>query len=168
MHDTTWSEDENGLSIKLELPDDLVANTDLPAKLQFRNNTDEPIRIYLVTADAFRGHQSVFSIASTSTGEVVSFQPEPRPHGIVVGEQDFPLLPPRSTTAFEQTLSLRGDAFSKGGGYTITWTYSNAINKWEGGKQTLDGPTVELFGGERIPHIWLGRVSTSTDVLVNP
>ena len=166
--DEGWSESENGLSTRLVLPDPAAANTTVPAKLVFRNDTDEPIRIYLVTADPFRGHQSVFQIAETDSGKMVSFQPEPLAHGITIDEQDFPLIAPRSTVEFAQSLSLHDSAFASGGAFTVTWTYSNAINKWEGGRETLDGPTKELFEGKRIPHIWLGRVSATTDMGVTP
>lgn len=38
----------------------------------------------------------------------------------------------------------------------------NQITRWEGGVQTLDGPTKALFGGGDIPHIWTGRLVVET------
>ena len=41
----------------------------------------------------------------------------------------------------------------------MSWTYHNDIVRWEGGYQTLDGPTKTLFEGKDIPYIWTGKLS---------
>lgn len=95
-------------------------------------------------------------------------QPAPQPHGYVVSEEDFPLIEPQATRTFSQSLYLHDREFERGERYIVEWTYKNEVETWEGGVNTLDGPTQQLFGGERIPHIWTGELSTRSAFNVAP
>lgn len=136
----------------------------MTATLHFRNVSDAPVRIYLLQAEPFRGAQSVFHLRDRAAAPVPdphAFQPPPRAHGIRVGESDFQLIDPGQTRTFPQTVTLPAP-----GVYDVTWEYRNAVERWEGGRQTLDGPTEELFGGGPIPHIWLGSRKVATSLVV--
>ena len=136
--------------------------------LHFNNTSKAPIRIYLPQSEPFRANIS--SLVLRASGESF-FEPEPRPHGYVVTEIDFPLLAPGEEKSFAQTFSLdpmapgagsgiaRRKGFESGKSVKIAWTYSNQINRWAGGAQTLDGATKALFDGKDIPHIWTGALS---------
>jgi hypothetical protein len=156
-----WSEEQDGLQIRLELPASAQRiGTTVQARLHV------PIRLYFIVEEPFRGFQSRLAILRPDTRERLSVQPEPLPHGYVVTERDFPLLEPGATRAFAQSLDLPASALGSGGSFVVEWTYENEIERWTGGVQTLDGPTQELFGGERIPHIWTGRLAVTADLLV--
>jgi len=139
--------------------------------LHFNNTSKAPIRIYLPQSEPFRANIS--SLLFRASGETF-FHPEPRPHGYVVTEIDFPLLAPGEEKSFAQTFSLDSMAFGAGSAIArlkgfesgksvkIAWTYSNAIKRWAGGAQTLDGSTKALFDGKDIPHIWTGNLSVET------
>ena len=163
----SWSEVRRGLRIGLELPPQTpTLGETLEATLTFRSDSDDPIRVYLLESDAFRSFQSRFTLRHRGTGDIVSVQPEPLPHGYVVSENDFPLIAPKTTRAFTQRLDLCADALEAGERYLIEWTYENEIETWLGGAKTLDGPTSELFDGERIPYIWTGTLSNTSAVAV--
>ncbi len=158
------------LQIRLEL-DDAVEIDRLPTRrlrLHFENLTDAPLRIYMPQSEAFRS--GISSIRMWSPSEEPLFLPEPRPHGYVITEHDFPLLGPREsrteTQAFTIDLFTRGGAarrpgFEPGRVVRVVWAYQNSIQRWEGGRPTFDGPTNELFGGGPIPHIWTGMLEVS-------
>ena len=163
----SWSESRRGLLIGLELPTQTPALGDtIEATLTFRNASDEPIRVYLLGGEVFRSFQSRFALRDGNTGDIVSVQPEPLPHGYVVSEDDFPLIAPGRTRVFTQRLDVRADALEAGQRYLVEWTYENDIETWAGGAETLDGATSELFDGERIPHIWTGRLSVTSALTV--
>lgn len=163
MREHGWSEVVEGLQIRAELPPGPHhAGDSLLVTLHFRNVGSEPRRIYLLQSEPFRAMQSSFSLLR---GEgPPDIQPEPRPHGVVVGEHDFPELPAKGARSFTQTLVLPRDLSP--GPLGVEWTYENRIERWQGGVQTLDGPTQALFGGERIPGIWLGELSVRFEVVV--
>ena len=166
--DDGFSDAAGGLRIRLEFEDGPHHIGDsVTCSLQFRNVTSEPIRTYLVTGEWFRALQSTLFIKSSEGGDILSMQPEPQPHGIVVGEEDFHLIEPNSEVTFIQTLHLRPE-LGDGGTLWVEWTYENQVERWEGGRMTMDGPTVELFGGEDIPYIWLGTVSVGSPIEVVP
>lgn len=167
MAEQRWSDVEGGLQIGLQLPHGPQrAGTTLTAKLVFRNQASKPARIYLVREDAFRSFQSWLRILRHGDSRVVSVQPEPQPHGYVVSEADFPLVEPGASRTFEQVLDLSDPNLRAGGTFVVEWTYENEIVEWKGGAQTLDGPTKELFGGTRIPHIWTGRLTTTSELRI--
>ena len=140
--------------------------------LHSRNTSKDPVRIYLPQAEPFRAGISTIVMIC---GDGVLVVPEPHPHGYQVTEVDFPLLSPGEEKTFEQSFSLdpmvpgpgmrteRRNGFEPGKRVRVRWTYENAIQKWEGGAQTLDGPTKTLFGGKDIPHIWLGKLSVDSE-----
>jgi hypothetical protein len=160
----TWSPVVDGLQIQAIPPaGPAIPGSALTITLNFRNTGPELRRIYLLHSEPFRAMQSTFFLGlPTPTG--LSMQPEPRPHGIVVGEADFHELPPGESRSFTQTLRLPGDLAP--GTLSVRWKYSNQIDRWEGGIQTFDGPTKELFGGGPIPGIWKGEIETRFDVAV--
>lgn len=165
---------DSRLQVQLEITDEVKMDR-IPmrtARLHFRNLTAEPLRIYLPTPDAFRwGISGIVMRAPSGTTLLI---PEPRPHGYVVTENDFPLLAPGEKKTFTQTFSLdpmkpgagtateRLPGFEAGAKVALRWTYENSIRRWEAGVQTLDGPTKALFDGGDIPHIWTGKLSVET------
>ena len=161
----SWSEPRRGLRIGLELPSQKPAlGETIEATLKFRNDSDEPIRVYLLESDVFRSFQSRFALRHGRTGDIVSVQPEPLPHGYVVSEDDFPLIAPGTIRTFTQRLDVRADVLEAGERYLVEWTYENEIETWVGGAETLDGPTSELFDGARIPYIWTGTLSVASAI----
>ncbi|MBN2493207.1 MAG: hypothetical protein JXR96_01345 [Deltaproteobacteria bacterium] len=159
-----WSPAVSGLSIRLELPaGPLASGQQVETRLHFRNASQEPVRIYLLASEPFRGIQSMLRIRGAAKGP--SFQPPPRPHGYKVTAKDFHLLAPGEQRSFGQTLRLPESATGK---LAVEWTYRNEVRAWSGGIQTLDGPTEALFDGEEIPHIWTGELRVSLPIEVGP
>ena len=165
---------EKGLAFSCEVRPDVVEDR-VPlrtAVLRFRNTTARPIRVYMPQTPEFRANIS--TLVLTAGGEVYA-TPDPRPHGYVVTEADFPEIAPGEERVFEQRFTLdplvpgaqlrteRRKGFGSGNPVTIRWTYENAITRWEGGKMTMDGPTKPLFDGGDIPNIWTGRVTVVLD-----
>jgi len=164
MTEASWSPVVDGLQIQAVPPSKPAApGSGVTITLNFRNTGTELRRIYLVHSEPFRAMQSTFFL-SLPTPSHLSMQPEPRPHGIVITEADFHELPPGETRSFMQTLRLPDDVAP--GKLSVRWEYSNQVDRWEGGVQTFDGPTKELFGGKPIPGIWKGEVETHFDVIV--
>lgn len=156
-----WSAPLDGLSIALELPPGRQPpGGALTATLHVKNVGAEPRRIYLLEPERFRSFQSRFAVR-TADGTPVMATPGSPPHGYLPRESDFPLIGPGEERRFSQTLPLHDPALAAGGRVTVTWTYENAITAWQGGIQTLDGPTQPLFGGGPIPGIWVGELSVS-------
>jgi len=148
---------DDRLEISLTLPAGLTSGASVPLTLRFRNISSEPVRIYMLP-EAFRALQSLFKVSEADSGKLVFMAPEPRPHGIVVDEKDFPLIPPGEELTFTQSLALADSRLGDGGSFVLRWTYQNKVESWSGGAETLDGTTKPLFGGGLIPHIWLGRL----------
>jgi len=151
--------------------DDAVVLDRVPmrtARLTVHNLDTVPLRLYLPVADAFRWSISTLEFGAAGDSFVV---PEPRPHGYVVTERDFPLLAPGERRTFTQTFTIdplvpggsatpqRRPGFAPGTVVPVRWTLANHITRWPGGAQTLDGVTAPLFGGGDIPAIWTGEVS---------
>lgn len=120
-----------------------------------------PIRIYFLDSWFFRSFQSWF-IATDRKGEVHWLTEISPGHGYIVGERDFPLLQPRSIVCFEQSVYLPGDSAEPIN--SLTWTYKNEIDHWEGGIETLDGLTEELFGEDDHPDLWLGELEVEAHI----
>lgn len=159
------------LEIRLEIDRQVVMDRvpERTARLRFRNLTAEPLRIYM-PPEPFRA--TISTLFFTPREGRPLFEPEPRPHGVVIGEEDFPLLGPGQSREFTQTFTLdpfqpggpgtaRRPGFEAGKSVEIRWIYKNRIRQWKGGAQTLDGPTKTLFGGGDIPHIWLGELTVT-------
>lgn len=161
------------LEIRLEIRPDVVVDR-IPmrtANLHFRNVSAEPLRIYLPVSDAFRFSISTITL-SPASGPPLTV-PTPRPHGYVVTEADFHLLQPNESRNFAQQFtidpfapggglkSVRRTGFESGSSVQVRWTYENSIERWQGGSQTLDGPTKRLFDGGDIPYIWTGSLTVA-------
>lgn len=151
------------------------------ARLRFHNIGRDPVRIYLPVSEPFRFNISTISFypRGEPTGKRPFTAPEPHPHGYVVTEKDFHLIDPGKELIFTQRFTI--DPFARGGSGTerrpgfeagskidVRWTYENSITRWEGGVQTLDGPTKRLFEGKEIPWIWTGELSAKLTWTVPP
>jgi hypothetical protein len=140
--------------------------------LRFRNVSTQPVRFYLPRGEAFR---SGISALWFQAGEHRFVEPEPEPHGVVIEEEDFPLLDPGEERTFTQSFTLdpippgpstrtqRRPGFEDGETVQVTWAYANDIVRWPAGQPTLDGPTQTLFGGGDIPFIWTGKLVVRAD-----
>ena len=168
--DRSSREQDKGLEIFLEIQPG-VRMDGVPtrsATLHFHNVSLAPIRIYLPRSEHFRAGLSTLVLRAGPNAFAV---PEPQPHGIVIEEDDFPLIAPGEDKTFEQSFTLdpigpgvgavtaRRLGFEDGKAVQVRWTYSNEIVRWAGGQQTLDGPTKTLFEGKDIPYIWTGQLS---------
>ena len=143
--------------------------------LHFKNASKDPIRIYLPQAEAFRANISTIVMRA---GDAVIAVPEPHPHGYTVTEIDFPLIAPGEEKSVLQpfsldpmvpgpgTATLRRPGFEAGKSVAVRWSYDNSITRWQGGAQTLDGPTKSLFEGKDIPYIWTGKLSVEATWVV--
>jgi len=134
--------------------------------LKFSNESQNPVRIYLVESEVFRALQSMFRVVRASDGAPVDLQPSPHPHGYVVDESDFHLIPAGKSFSATQTLYLDPTRFKAGEKYRVTWIYENKGKKWPDGIMTLDGPTKALFGGGEIPYIWIGESNVTVEISV--
>ena len=134
--------------------------------LKFSNESQNPVRICLLESEVFRAGQSMFRVVRASDGKVADLQPSPHPHGYVVDESDFHLIPAGKSFSSTQTLYLDPARFKAGEKYKVTWIYKNKAKKWPGGVTTLDGPTKALFGGSEIPYIWIGESEVSVEISV--
>ncbi|MDQ2805959.1 MAG: hypothetical protein M3Z04_03410, partial [Chloroflexota bacterium] len=160
MTEITWSVAQAGLQLGLERPTGPPqAGSGLPVPLHFRNGGGYPLRLYWVDSEPFRGLQSILMLWLTLPGAGVSVPatlPQLQPHGYVVTEADFLLVPAGQTAIRRQTLwipaSYDQHDFARQG-ITVGWIYENTITAWPGGVLTLDGPTRTLFGGGPIPYI---------------
>ena len=160
-----WSSTVDDVQIQAITPGPATAGSELVLALNFRNTGAELRRIYLVNSEPFRAMQSTLYLDRGAEGPPV-IQPPPRGHGYVVTEADFHALEPGSMQTFTQTLRLPADLAP--GTYQARWVYRNEVERWEGGRQTFDGPTRALFGGERIPGIWTGKLQVRFEVIVQP
>lgn len=163
-----WTDAGGGLSVRLDVPPGphkLGATVDVG--LEFRNDSDDDLRVYLIDSPPFRALQSDLAVLAAD-GKFLASQPEPHPHGYVVTERDFPAIPAGGVQRFSQPLRLDREQLGAGGDLQVRWTYRNKIDSWAGGVQTLDGPTRPLFGGGLIPGIWLGELSLTAPLRVTP
>ncbi|MEM9459371.1 MAG: hypothetical protein AAGF11_34650 [Myxococcota bacterium] len=158
-----WSAEIDGLQIRASAPGPVPAGGAVSLSLQFRNTGADLRQIYLLRSEPFRAMQSTLYLDAGAKGPPRS-QPEPRPHGYVVTEADFHAIDPDATVGFTQTLRIPSDWSP--GVRSVRWVCRNKVERWKGGVQTLDGPTRELFGGERIPGIWTGTLEYRFEVVV--
>ena len=163
--DERWSEISDDLQIQALVPGPAVPGGTLTLTLRMRNTGPQMRRVYMLRSEPFRAMQSTLRLDRGAAGPP-EIQPHPRPHGYVVTEDDFHAIEPGQIRTFDQTLRIPGDL--PPGTYPVRWTYGNRIERWEGGVQTLDGPTRPLFGGERIPGIWTGTLEYRFEVVVQP
>lgn len=164
MENETWSKTVSGLQTCIRVKSKKIeSNQDFRLDLIFRNTTGDPIRIFWINTQFFRGYQSHFYLLYDEEFKRLSnISP---PHGYVVTEDDFHLIDPNSESTFKQSLYIDGeDIDGDVHGAMLIWVYKNDISRWQGGVMTLDGPTKKLFDGGDIPHIWLGEVDTTTKI----
>jgi hypothetical protein len=124
------------------------------AVLCLRNVSQDPLRFLMLRAAFFR---SPFSWLRLSQAQAAQLEPRSPPHGYNLGEADFHLLQPDQGALFFQRFIL--DELDAAAPVDVEWTFTNERRRWEGGLETLDGPTRALFGGEDVPFLWLGRLS---------
>jgi hypothetical protein len=169
--------EDKGLEISCEIRPE-VRTDRVPmrtAVLRFHNVSQAPVRFYLPRAEAFRAGLSTLLFQA---GDHLFAEPDPQPHGIVIEEDDFPLLAPGEAKSFEQSFTLdpmqpgpgtrtaRRPGFEDGKTVRVSWTYQNEIVRWAGGQLTLDGPTKTLFGGKDIPFIWTGKLTVEASWVI--
>jgi len=157
---STWTAPSQGLRIQLELPASAPAGA-VQARLSFRNETSRPMRLLFVRPEVFRLFNSTFRVWDHD--KVVSLQPDPHPHGYLLDENDFLLLPAGGTRTVTQSLQLPNP-----GSFEVEWMYENKQRSFPGGIQTLDGPTRPLFGGSDVEDLWIGSLSTRRPIRVDP
>lgn len=157
----------DGLSARLVVPPGPHKFlTTVELGLELRNDGPTERRIYLIGTPTFRAMQSDLEILGPD-GRAYDRQPDPHPHGYVVSEADFPAIAPGAIARFTQPLFLDPKLGANvPGDLQVRWTYHNTIESWAGGAQTLDGVTKPLFGGGRIPGIWLGNFSLAAPLPV--
>jgi hypothetical protein len=157
------TDESGGLRISLEVPAAVTRQPTtrgaqaITATLHFENRATKPIRILLVGPEPFRLFNSSMRVWLGS--QVVSLQPEPHPHGYLISEKDFFVIPPGASKTFPQTLYVQ-DRFNSPGTYEVEWMYENKQRKFPGGVNTLDGVTKPLFGGKDVDDLWVGSLST--------
>jgi hypothetical protein len=141
------------------------------AHLNFRNLTPNPLRLFLPESEPFRANISTIFLLPEGAPPI--FVPEPRPHGYIITEKDFHLVDPSAALSFQQSFTI--DPFARDGGLgtarlpgfetgktvRVNWVYENRISKWPKNQPVFDGPTREIFGGDEIPFIWVGKLTTN-------
>jgi hypothetical protein len=147
-------------------------------RVTLRNVSDAPLRVLWIRPEPVRAGTSSF-LVSVPEGRPL-FVPEPRPHGYLIGEDDFVLLAPGQRFEAEQSFSIdpmqpgagtqtaRLPGFVAGAAAKISWTFQNATTRFPGGIQTLDGPTKPLFGGGDVPDLWTGKLNCSFEWIIPP
>jgi hypothetical protein len=140
-------------------------------RMSVRNVSRDPIRVLHIHTEPFRHGFSTLTITVPDGAPV--FAPEPRPHGYLIGEQDFVLIEPGTVLDFDQSFTIdpmqpgagtrtaRRPGFVAGATAKISWTFANQLRAFPGGAQTMDGVTKPLFGGGDVPLLWLGELSCS-------
>jgi hypothetical protein len=163
--DTEWSQPVDGIRIKLVAPGGAAkAGSTITMSLVVENTSDVPRRIYMLGPEAFRATLSDLWLLGADGKPIGMSQPQPRPHGYLPTEADFPEIAAHASKTFQQ--SLRIDPSVPAGPATVRWELENRVTKMEGGLQTLDGITKPLFGGGPIPGIWVGELSAKTAITI--
>jgi hypothetical protein len=137
-------------------------NHTLAANVTFHNVSNEPLRIYFIENPIFNTFQSMLYV-TYSDGNIELFSEEPHPNGISVEESDFHLIDVNKSKTFTQKIEFIEPRY-QGKPIELQWVYKNKITKWEGGKDTLDGVSKQLFDGKEIPYIWTGKIECSTKI----
>lgn len=169
--DSTWTSDDR-LAIRLEI-DPKTTFDRIPmrsAQLHFRNKSDTQLRIFMPVPDAFRANISTLFFTPTAGDPL--FVPTPRPHGYMVSEKDFVLLEAHEERTIAQSFTIdpmtpgpgtataRTPGFARGAAVKVRWILENTLTTFPGGVVTFDGPTKALFGGQPVPGLWTGKLTT--------
>ena len=139
-----------------------IVKRKVEAKLCFRNLGKTPMRIYFIVTEVFNRFQNDYVFVDRNGNERHEIVVSP-PHGYRVGAGDFHLIAPGGIWCVRQKIPLPRD-MDGGEVVSLRWIYRNRVTRWEGGVETLDGPTHALFGGKRIPGIWSGEISAESAV----
>jgi hypothetical protein len=158
-----WSEIQGGLRVRLEVPSPVTPAESVVTKVHVENTTAAPIRILHVRPEPFRLFTS--SLRVWASGKVVSLQPDPHPHGYLLTEEDFIVIPPNAATSYDQTLYL-SDALAQPGTFEVELMFENKTKQFPGGANTLDGVTKPLFEGKELADLWTGTLSVRTPMTV--
>lgn len=161
MQNEKCSEENSGLITCIRLENQKIElNKEFEIDLVFKNVSNKPIRIYLINNEFFRSFQSYFYLLYNGKSKMLSnISP---PHGYVVTESDFHIIYSNSEVIFEQTLLIDEVGLENDiNNFYLKWIYVNKISRWEGGIETLDGPTKRLFNGKEIPYIWQGEIEST-------
>jgi hypothetical protein len=166
MQKEKCSDEMSGLKTCIRLKHKKIKlDKEFEIELVFKNISKKPIRIYLIETEFFRSFQSYFYLL-TDKKHLFLTDISP-PHGYVVTEDDFHLIGPNKEIIFKQTLSIDSTKIKSNSIKTqLEWTYENNVSKWEGGKMTPDGPTKQLFNGEKIPYIWVGKINSIVEIKI--
>lgn len=124
----------------------------LQVTVQFINVSARPRVVFFILSETFRFGQSTFRYRSR--GGPTDVQPIPR-DGYVPSEDDFHELPPNGRLQFSQKLLLARTL--PPGNLTVEWEYQNPLDSW---------PAKLSNGGEPIPGIWRGRLTSDFKVKV--
>jgi hypothetical protein len=161
MQNEKCSEETSGLITCIRLKNQKIElNKEFEIDLVFKNNSNNPINIYLINNEFFRSFQSYFYLLCNGKSKpLINISP---PHGYVVTESDFHIISSNSEKIFKQILLIDEAALENDrNNFYLRWIYVNKISRWEGGIETLDGPTKRLFNGKEIPYIWLGKIEST-------
>ena len=162
---SAWSQPVDGIRIRLAAPSGTAKpGATIKLSLVVENTGDAPRRIYMLGPEVFRATMSDLWLLGADGTPIGMSQPEPHPHGYLPTEDDFPEIAAHASKTFEQSLAI--DPAAPAGPATVSWKYENRVTQWEGGLQTLDGPTKPLFGGKPIPGIWVGELEASTAITI--
>mgnify|MGYP000389145962 CR=1 FL=1 len=167
-----WSQENKGLRISTKIKDDTLYYKSMTyIQLGFKNVSDKPIRIYLLQTPFFREFQ-VNLYAKDKLGRFAWLHVWGSRCHYTVTEKDFHLIGPSETVHFRHEVH-----FMEGKGMQFIKTlkrktlfkfqYENEVTFWEGGWNTLNGPTLKLFDGKRIPYIWEGKLDITLPVKIN-
>lgn len=113
----TQSEPAQGLQIQLDLPPSVPTGV-VQARLVFRNETWQPMRVLLVQPEEFRLDNSMLRVFERN--KVVSLQPDQHASAQKIDGNDVLVLAPGETKTVAQSLKL-----VRPGSYEIEWTYEN-------------------------------------------
>ncbi len=129
-------------------------------KMVFENVSNKPLRVYYIDSPIFNTFQSRHFLIDEN-GKKYYISEEPHPHGYVVSQKDFHLIPAYERKVFTQKFDVLNLTIKP---YRLNWIYENCIKRWEGGVRTLNGKTKSLFDDIDISYIWLGRIETTVEI----
>ncbi len=137
-------------------------------RMVLNNVSKDPVRVLRIRPEAFRYATSTLVVAASGADPIWS--PDPRPHGYLIGEDDFARIEPGARIDIEQSFTIdpmvrgsgtstaRAPGCARGAVATGTWTLANASTSFPGGVSTLAGVTKPLFDGREMPELWTGKL----------
>jgi len=146
------------LEIKLETPSTAKINEEINAKLIFKNNSEDQIRIHFINYEPFRFNSQITVLKKEDKSPINPPFIAP-PHGYIISEKDFYMVEPGKEISFNQKIKIQQE-----GNFILRWNYENKRTKWEGGIETLDGITKPLFEGKEVKYLWTGKLITENEI----